>query len=328
MSTVNINKNKILILLATYNGEKFLESLINSILSQTFKNWILLIHDDGSTDHTLDIIYKYKDLYPNKIKLIEDNNIFKSAKANFAYLMQYAKEHFNDYQYIMFADQDDVWFPTKIEISLKKILDIEKKYGKDLPILVYTDLVVVDELLRVISCSFWKYQRINPKHNSFNRLLIQNVVTGCTILTNKPALDIATPVPKEAIMHDWWLALVVSAFGILDFIPTPTILYRQHPLNDTGAKKWDFYSAIKRIFNKKELETFKRNFEKSVTQAKIFYSLYKHQLSPKSEEILLSYINLPQKTFIEKFITIYKYRFLKSGFLRNLGYIIARLTFL
>ena len=319
---------KVAILLATYNGAKFLEEQINSILWQTYKNWFLLIHDDGSTDGTKEILYKYKRKYPSKILIIEDNKRWGSAKDNFAFLMHFLYKNFNDFHYIMFSDQDDVWLPNKIEVSLKKINELEKKYGTKYPLLVYTDLMVVDENLKPISCSLWKYQKLNPKHNKLNHLLLQNIVTGCTTLFNKKALELALPLPKEAIIHDWWLALVASTLGYLDFIEVPTVLYRQHAYNETGAKNWNWLEAIPRIFKKKEFENLKKNFFASIKQAEIFLKRYEDFLTEYQKEVIKNYIDIVKSNKIKRLFIIFNYKFFKSGLIKNLGSILFILLFI
>ena len=125
-----MQKLSLAILMATYNGEEFIREQINSILNQTYKNWKLIIHDDGSTDNTVDIIKEYTKKYPNKIILIEDNIKCNGAKENFSHLIKIAYKNFN-FDYILFSDQDDIWLPNKIEVSLSKIQEMENKFGKN-----------------------------------------------------------------------------------------------------------------------------------------------------------------------------------------------------
>ena len=314
----------VLILMATYNGEQFISDQIESILNQTYKNWKLVIHDDGSTDNTLDIINKYAEKYKDKIILIDDGIKCGGAKENFSHLIKIAKNSF-DFDYIMFADQDDVWLPEKIEITLNKMVDVKYKVGEDKPILIHTDLKVVDERLNVMAESFWKYQKINPQHNTFNRVLVQNIVTGCTTMINKSALYICFPIPEKAILHDWWMALVVSAFGKIDYVSKPTVLYRQHANNDIGAKKWDVRSAVKRVFKKNELKRFKNNFVESIKQGEAMLRQYNNSLSFKNREILKAYVSLLELNPLVRCYLVYKYKFYKSGILRNIGSIILTL---
>ncbi len=216
-------RDKVAILLATYNGEKYLEEQLQSILNQSYENWVLFIHDDGSYDGTKEIIYKYSTKYKDKIIFLDDNTSFRSSNLNFEYLMKYLLTTDHKSDYIMFSDQDDIWFPDKIKTTLLKMKKMEDNYGKNTPLLVHSDLVVVNHELNLISKSFWKYYSINPKESGFNSLLFQNVVTGCSMMINRPALKLSLPFPKEILVHDWWIALVVSKFGKINFIEKPLL---------------------------------------------------------------------------------------------------------
>ena len=129
--TIQCDK-KVAILMATYNGEKYLSEQIESIINQTFTDWVLYIHDDGSTDGTLEIIKKYVKIYPKKIILIQGERT-GGAKFNFFSLMDKVTA-----EYIMFSDQDDWWLPDKINKTLEKCIKIENGQ-KDTPVVVFTD---------------------------------------------------------------------------------------------------------------------------------------------------------------------------------------------
>ncbi|MDD5063408.1 MAG: glycosyltransferase family 2 protein [Phycisphaerae bacterium] len=225
-------KPDIKILLATYNGQEYLAEQIDSILTQSNQDWQLLIRDDGSDDDTVRIIEGYANRLPDKIGLIKDNEGRLGANLNFGKLLQYA-----DAEYIMFCDQDDVWLPNKIEMALNAMKAAEQVYP-DKPILIHTDLKVIDSERNTIADSMWIYQKIFPEAgNDLNRVMAQNVVTGCTMMINKKARAVSIPVPDEAIMYDWWLALNVCRHGKIIYLSIPSVLYRQHSGNQVGAKK-------------------------------------------------------------------------------------------
>lgn len=231
------------ILLATYNGNSYISQLLDSILNQSYKYWYLLIHDDGSTDGTVETIKSYQKKYPDQIGLIEDSHKFGSAKDNFAYLLSRTKA-----DYIMFCDQDDIWLEDKVKITLDSMLDEESK-SPMLPILVHTDLKVVNDDLELISDSMFAFQKLPKVVSSIDDILIRNNVTGCTVMVNRNAVDVATPLSNKAMMHDWWIAAkVLSKGGKIHFVDTPTILYRQHAKNSVGAVKINFWYFFKKIF--------------------------------------------------------------------------------
>ncbi|MCK4906728.1 MAG: glycosyltransferase family 2 protein [Spirochaetes bacterium] len=250
-------KNKIDILLATYNGEQFIAEQLESILSQTYTNWQLIIRDDGSTDDTQKILKKYKKKYSEKIKLIKDKHQNLGSMLNFSVLMGESKA-----DYIAFSDQDDVWEKDKLEVSMKAMQTAEKKNGKKSPLLVHTDMKVVDEELNEIHESFWKYQKHNPVKKGSEFLMVQNNTNGCTMLFNKELKDMAFPIPDEAIMHDWWVAIVASEFGKIVALENKTVLYRQHYSNRLGAKRINIISLIKK--------KWQRSFSDVIRQSKAF----------------------------------------------------------
>ncbi|MBI1423216.1 MAG: glycosyltransferase [Gammaproteobacteria bacterium] len=231
---------KLYILLATYNGDAYIDEQIASICSQTYTNWKLLIRDDGSTDSTVGKI-KNLVLQDERIELLDDPTGNLGVVANFSKLAEIALSRNADY--IMFCDQDDVWNYDKIEISLNKLLEAEKKYDKSTPILVHTDLTVVDENRELISSSFLRFQHLHhPYTDPVRTLLVHNVVTGSTVSMNYALLKLATPVREGVIMHDWWYALAAAVYGKLEFIPSATLSYRQHCTNVEGSV--GFYSKL------------------------------------------------------------------------------------
>lgn len=241
--------DKIAILMATYNGEKYICQQIDSILSQTCKDWELYIHDDGSTDDTIAAVESYVEKYPNKIHLI-DGKSTGGAKYNFFYLFGQVEA-----PYYMTCDQDDVWLDKKIELTYDKMLTIENK--ADVPCLVYTELRVVDSELNTIADTMSKYQSLDCHKRTINQFILQNSVTGCTMMVNRALRDKMLRITDidNTIMHDWWAALVAAQFGKTAFIDEPTILYRQHGDNSLGALGINKLSYIvRRVWQKNQIQ--------------------------------------------------------------------------
>lgn len=236
--------NRLSILLSTYNSEAFLKEQINSIISQTEKDWILYIRDDGSSDNTIFLIEDYCKLHDNII-LLKDKLHNLGAKNSFMKLLSDVES-----TYYMFCDHDDVWMPLKVEKTLNKMKEIESQYPQK-PLLVFTDLKVVDVNMNIINNSMWRYQKTNPQHaKNIYSLSISNPVTGCTIMINQKAKEVSLPMSQKSFMHDLWIALNVTHYGYVDFIDEPTVLYRQHNENVLGAKKTNriyYYSRLKHL---------------------------------------------------------------------------------
>lgn len=240
---MKINKRPISvsILLCTYNGDHALKEQIESILSQTYKEWDLYVHDDGSTDSTLEIINFYNKTNSN-IHLIEDSVKGRGARNSFIWLLEHI-----DSDYYMFCDQDDIWLDNKIELTINKIKELEDD-DKIIPVIVHSDLIVVDSILNLISGSFWEYSKISPKLlTNMRNLQILNCVTGCAMGFNKAAKLCSLPMNELAPMHDWWIALsTLKANGIIDTLDMATIKYRQHSKNVVGARS----IGMQYVFNK------------------------------------------------------------------------------
>lgn len=222
-------KKSIAILLATYNGAKFLSEQIDSILKQTCKDWTLYIHDDNSNDNTLNIIKNYVSKYRN-IRLLQYSSK-NGAKENFFSLLDNVEA-----DYYFFCDQDDVWCKDKIQQSLERMEKLEAE-NADIPILIHSDLYITDSKLNIINNSFLKYSGIEPELlNTFNKSAASNIVTGCTMLINKKAKECIKLPTKKVTMHDTWITLcVLKAKGKVSLINKPLVFYRQHGNNTVGV---------------------------------------------------------------------------------------------
>lgn len=239
---------KISVCMATYNGEKYLKQQIDSILAQSNKEWELLIRDDGSHDNTVSIIKDYQTKYPNKIKLITDNKHHLGANLNFRQLLEYINA-----EYIMFSDQDDVWLPNKIELTLRAMKSAEQLYPEK-PVLVHTDLKVVDPNLNIIAESMWSYQKLFPEiGDNLSTIMARNVVTGCAMMLNSKAKAVSIPIPKEAVMYDWWIAISVAKHGKIIPVAVSSILYRQHSENLIGVHQMSISHLLKKLCSLKQL---------------------------------------------------------------------------
>lgn len=304
----------ITILMAACNSEKYIAEQIESIFSQTETDWKLVIQDDCSKDRTAEIVYEYVRKRPDKMVFVELKTPSGSAKDNFFSMLKFA-----DTEYMMTCDHDDVWLPNKIEATLKKMNELEGKFGHDIPLLVHSDLKVVDERLNIISSSMFALQKLKSRKDKLNNLLAQNIVSGCTMMVNGALLDTVNEVPEQAIMHDWWLALVAAAFGHIGFVSKPTVLYRQHGNNEVGAKKaGSLRYNLKRMLSKEEAKSV---LQDTYAQAKSFMQIYKKQLNAPHLEIVKEYGALPEYSKTKRLRTIIKYDFWKYGFFRKCGQI-------
>lgn len=316
------------ILMATYNGEKFLSQQIDSILNQSYNDWKLFISDDCSTDGTLEVVNRYITEYPDKIILLSTGQRFGGAKENFIYLFN----HCPDADYYMFTDQDDVWLENKITLFVDKYKEVQQR--KNIGILIYSDLKVVDTELNVISESFINYACLKlPRKYLNSKVLVANYIPGCVMFFDDELRKQIGLLPQECGLHDWWLTLYASFFGEIYFIDKSLNLYRQHELNQVGAGDNSFINSLTNILvsiftgkiKNKIIETcdlFVNN--KKYLQSKKFLELYGYKMSDKDIKLIQNQIYLFYgKNRCKKIFYFLKNHYFKNTFLATVYYGVA-----
>lgn len=269
-----MNKKKIGIIMATYNGEKYLREQLDSIIDQTYNDWFLFVSDDNSTDGTNKILLEYKKKYKEKIFIYSNNTDSHGAKDNFANCFALA----NGCDYYMLCDQDDVWEQNKIEV----MVDFIERYDNSTPILVYSDCYLADHNLNIINESFTKYlNKYLPKKNIKKHVLLENYFPGCSVLFNSELKQKISVIPKEAEMHDWWITIVAALFGNIYFLDKPLHYYRQHSNNTIGANNKEnnsFLIRIKKVLNyKKNIHTWRLYQKIIIDQCNAIAELYANE---------------------------------------------------
>lgn len=298
------------VLLASYNGEKYIRDQLESILNQTFSDLSIVISDDLSTDGTPAIIREYEEQYPDRVRSLRNIERSGNAQNNFFRLLKLVSD-----EYIMLCDQDDVWLPDKVEVTLREMKKLEAEWGEGLPLLVHGDLSVTDKEGGILHKSMAEYQKIAVHDNRFSHYLVENNITGNTVMVNKAFLGFLADVPRECVMHDWWLGLLASCFGRISYIDRPLVLYRQHGENQMGSKSGKEQYA-ERIRNR---DGIRENYRKMFVQAQMFLKLYGNAMSSEQRAVLEHFIELPGKSRAEKIYTVWKYKLMKSTLIRTLG---------
>ncbi|MGT2910712.1 glycosyltransferase family 2 protein [Streptococcus cameli] len=301
----------IAILMSTYNGEQFLAEQIKSIQSQTVEDWTLLIRDDGSTDGTMDMIRQFVTT-DSRIQWInqekqENLGVIKS----FHSLLQYQES-----DVYFFADQDDVWLPNKLEVSLAEA----KKYPAETPLMVYMDLMVVNQELEVLSESMIRTQS-GHANTQLVQELTENTVTGGVAMINHSLAQLWTQT-EDILMHDWYLALLATAFGYLVYIDQPGELYRQHDNNVLGARTWS--KRIKKWLRPHLLfEQYWKLIQDSQKQAAFLLEM---SLSESQRALIESYVTIMEKGFFERLATLKQYGLRKNKAFHTLVFTTLILT--
>lgn len=311
------------ILLATYNGGKYLAKQLDSLLRQTYRDIEIVIRDDCSADATRSIIANYIQKYPEKIRFVHSDSPSGSAKNNFFSLLK-TDDLRGDY--FMLCDQDDFWLPDKVELTLALMEVTQAKYPEK-PVLVHTDLIVADSELNEKAPSFIHYQDLHPSRCSLNYLLVQNNITGCTMMFNRRLLELAADIKdtSDIMMHDWWMGLIASALGKVEFLEIPTILYRQHGGNDVGAidvfSRAYFIKQLRRVF-----KPGSGPLEASL-QARTFESCFKHLLSDSQREMVDDFAMLMEFGRIKRLRVTLKYRLFMQSRFRSIMHLIYNVLF-
>lgn len=294
---------KVTILLSTYNGAKYLKEQLESLYLQTYKNFDIIVRDDGSSDESYNILRSYPVYILPSSK--ENVGVIKS----FSLLLEYALQNTTS-DFFMFCDQDDIWKKDKIEKMLLKIK--ESGYTQiSKPVLIHSDLEIVNSNLNTIHRSFFQYNKLNPTKNRLNYLLMQNIITGCSLMINRELAQIAAPIPNSAIMHDWWLGLVACKFGRIICLNESLVKYRQHNNNTIGVQKLTLGYLFDILFQK----NFLRN---NILQAKAYLDIYRDKLDIEDIEMLEDFIALEKESFFKRREILWKYGLFKQGILRNI----------
>ncbi|MEX0740020.1 MAG: glycosyltransferase family 2 protein [Pseudohongiella sp.] len=297
----------VFVLLPVYNGARYLSQQIDSILAQQWAgnvkdvaSVVILCRDDGSSDGSQAILADYALRFPGTVRLIDDEAGNLGAAGNFSALMHHAASETpgqaQAHSYFALADQDDIWHTDKLERSLVALLAIE---GGDtqIPVLVHSDLRVVDASAHVIAESLMAYQGLRPARASLPAQLLSNTLTGCTAMMNRALIEKALPVPAAAVMHDWWLSLIASAFGRRVYLDQALADYRQHDSNTIGAKAYTSpvltHEFISKLMMTTQSAETQKAFAEIAAQADAFVRRHGNEISALQRFVCRRIIALP-----------------------------------
>jgi len=303
-----MDSSSIDVLLATYNGARYLRPQIESVLNQKEVSFRVLVRDDGSVDETPAVIEHYRRLRPECIVHLGGSDNL-GVIGNFAHLLGEATA-----PYVALCDQDDIWEPHKLRILLETMHDLEERHGIDTPLLVHCDLRVVDDALRERHSSYWRFAGVYPSRSSLPRLLLKNTIAGCASLANKALVRLALPVPRAALMHDYWLALVACAAGHVGAVEEPLMLYRQHERNTIGARPYNWRSFVDRIADGLahwDLSALRR-------QAAALSERCHEVMTAENRALIDDFVDLPRRNWIGQRWFLLHHGIVMPGLMRNL----------
>ncbi|MBR2824477.1 MAG: glycosyltransferase family 2 protein [Clostridia bacterium] len=273
------------ILLAAYNGAGYLPELLSSLAEQTDPSFTVRYQDDGSTDGTAELLADWAER-DRRFRAGREQGRHLGAKGNFLSLLRQSEGDL-----VFLCDQDDIWTPEKVETLIGVYRDAAERLPEGTPVLVHSDAVVVDADDRVLAESFFRLQGWDQEAVTLNRLLVQNNVTGCTALLNRPLVDLAVRFaqPERMFMHDWFIALTAASFGRVFFCPLQLTRYRQHGGNVLGASRESLYRrALKAL---RFRDRARERIELTYTHTQAFLEMVGKYLPPEAEEVIRDYLH-------------------------------------
>lgn len=279
------------ILLATYNGAKYLKPQIMSILYQTYTDWVLYIHDDGSTDGTIDIIKEFECNYPN-IHYVNDGISHLGPGMNFMHLLNSSKSSF-----VCFCDQDDIWFDNKLEVMVNAFSDVDMSK----PFVVYSQARdFFSERHNYIGRYSYSYKHYTIKDSIFKNGGIQ----GCASMFNAAMRDFINIKHDYVAMHDHILMLAGIINNGIKYVDTPLFLYRQHFKNTTSHQPQNIKDYLIFYMKNKKIPVIERPYYEGV---KSFYKNYNTYLTPAEKNFFQLYFSMPFKSkLVRSFWIIWK----------------------
>ena len=299
------------VILCTYNGEKYLEKQISSIMEQDREDFCLLYSDDGSSDSTKAILQSMQEKYGKRMMaFLRPMKTGSPAKHFLSILSALAKGEVDieNLEYIFLADQDDEWFPNKLSRTIAILREEERKFGESLPILCHTDCSLVNAKGELLAKSYRSYQKLPGASYRFSCLLLQNHVTGASVGINKAGLQYCKEIPDQVKMHDHWLALLANCFGEIQYLPYATYAYRQHGENVLGAKKASvLVECGERLAASKEKDkedSIHSSYRALFAQGRELKGLFGEMIPKEKKKVLEAFLSLEEKSRLEKIITM------------------------
>lgn len=265
---------KILVLLSAYNGEKYIEQQISSIIEQKEVELWLIIRDDGSKDNTIEEIERISQ-YHNNITLIKGENV--GFIKSFSDLILEANKH-KDYDYFAFADQDDIWHPNKLKVAISKL----EEFDDSTPNMFASNCNLVDS-----NGLFLKTLRNSSLNYKIGNVLYGACLQGCSMVFNKKAVELYASHPTENTYHDVWMLYICVYFGHFIYYKEPLFDYRIHENNAIGISRPPKTGLINKIHN----SIYGKRDIRKMEAAKEFKSKFQGMLSPIANNVLFDYIN-------------------------------------
>ena len=279
------------ILVATYNGKRYIRAQLLSLLFQTHADICVIVHDDGSTDGTCEIIREIarKD---SRVAFIEDGVRYGNAGKNFMHLLKFSKA-----EAVMFCDQDDIWFDNKVAA----MLDVLKEKDARVPQVVYSEAYAWYPD-RGIDGFAMNTHPVDLK--SF--LFLNGAFQGCATLFNGSMRNLLLRWQGPLWMHDHSLALIAITLGHITYMPNPLMLYRRHPESVTGHSPLKGNARTVLVAHRAVPVVCQGAYDAVGS----FYKYYGEMLGDSCRCTLIEYLKMRDSSFIQKVLAVIKQHFL------------------
>lgn len=304
------------ILLATYNGERYLPDLLSSLAEQTERKFIVRIQDDGSEDSTPDIIAQWA-ADDARFIITEGQKKHLGAKGNFCSLLSESQA-----DRVLLCDQDDIWEKGKVQKLTEACEEAEKHLEPGTPVLVHSDASLIDEKGCFLGQSFFRQQGWDPEATQLNRLLVQNNATGCTMILNRALAKLVASFgnPETMFMHDWFIALTAASFGQIQFVNEPMTRYRQHGDNTIGASRNSL--LMRGMQSLREKEKARARIALTYSNAESFKQAYGSCLPQHAREIIDNYLDTRSMPKLRRIHALYAQGYLMQNPVTRLGQVL------
>ncbi|MDP1858865.1 MAG: glycosyltransferase [Gemmatimonadaceae bacterium] len=297
------------------NAGAWINEFVASLVAQSHTDWELWVRNDGSTDDTAARLEQWRQREPRVVHIIHGDRAIGIAQGFGDVLKRLPA----DAQVVATGDADDVWLPHRLASSLSTLERAERDAPG--PVLVHSDLCVVDDQLYEKAPSYWRAEGIDPDLSSLSALAIQNVAVNPTLLFNGALLAEVRDVPQEAVFLDWWLALVAASTGRIVADRTPTVLYRQHAGNAVGARRGSTLTRLPGALTRRPI--VRQDLDRISLQARALLAKYRDRLRHEDCRALEGLASIAELHGWRRKTAIARWRwFPVHGVLRNLGILV------
>ena len=280
------------ILMATYNGEAFVEEQVRSIINQTYTDWRLLVHDDGSTDSTIAILHRLSK-EDQRIVLVEDGVQHLGVARNFIHLADCSTADF-----AMFCDQDDIWLPNKVADMLTEI----SRYNQDVPQVVYSNAYLWNPQQGIISDK----NTLTFPTTLRQTLFLNTGIQGAAAIFNQRMCKLLRQPLEEYAMHDHVLLLLGITLGEVHYLHQSLMYYRQHESNVTGNAPGSIAKKIALMWENRAVPLVSQVHLEGL---RAFFNHFKQQLTSDDQHIIHVFLEMPKYNYIQRVYCICKNHF-------------------